>query len=475
MNFVLTPLFALKYTPAKYGIFGYLYSWAAMVNAFLAFGMETTFFRYLQKKEGEQEKVYSNTFTIILFTSSLLLFTLWLFFEPVSNYLQREFDDKDLALYLKYFVFILITDALAVIPFARIRAEGRPLRFALIKIANILTFVGLNLFFIVLLPWMIGKQAVDADLFSGWYREGWIGYVFISNLVASLFSLLLLLPELTKLRPLADKALIKDMLSYSTPILIANFSFIINENLDKLLLKGLLPKETSARDVGIYTMCSKLAIFMSIAVQAFRLGAEPFFFAYAKEKNARSTYAVIMDYLIIAMSLAVVGLVANIEVLKYFIRGGTPEARAEFWSGLPIVPILLMAYVFLGIYMNLSIWYKLSDQTRYGLYISGIGAVVTIVLNFSLIPSYGYMASAWITLAAYGTMMATSYFLGQRHYAIPYRINKHLAYLFAAGFTSWLSFSVFHRNLVIGNILFIVFLLAASLLEWKNLKRLIRK
>src|SRR5690606_6309074 len=193
-------------------------------------------------------------------------------------------------------------------------------------------------------------------------------------------TLFLLFPEISKIKLQADKKLMKEMLWYSLPILIANLSFIINENLDKIFLTKLLPIDIGERDLGIYGACAKIAVFLSIFVQAFRLGAEPFFFSHSKNPNARSTYAIIMDYFIIAMSLAVVGLVANIEIFKYFIRGGNEIQQALYWSGLPIVPILLMGYLFLGIYMNLSIWYKLSDQTKYGLYISGVGAIITIAL-----------------------------------------------------------------------------------------------
>ncbi len=474
MHFVLTPLFALRFTEAKYGIFGYLYSWAAMINAFLAFGMETTFFRYLQKRETEREKVYANAFIVILCASAILLLTALVCFDPVASYLQRSFDDPDLGLYLKLFIVILIADALAVIPFARIRAKGRPYRFALIKLINITAFVSCNLFFFVGVPWLL-KHVPDWAPYFSWYQGSWVGYVFIANLSASVLTLILLLPEIAKLRLQPDKRLIRDMLRYSFPVLIANFSFIINENLDKVLLKELLPDETSSRDVGIYAMCSKLAVFMSIAVQAFRLGAEPFFFSHAKEKNARQTYAVIMDYLIIAMSLAVVALTANIEILKYFIRGEGAEAREAYWSGLPVVPVLLIAYVCLGIYMNLSIWYKLSDQTKYGLYISGIGAIVTIVLNLLLIPRFGYMASAWVTLATYGSMMVASYVIGQKNYPIPYRVYKNSLYLIAAVTVSWVSFSLFDRDLVIGNLLFITFAAVTAWLEREQLARFIRK
>lgn len=474
MNFILTPLLTFRLTPAKYGIFGYLYSGAAMINAFLAFGMETTFFRYLQKQEKEKEKVYANSFIVILCASALLLLTALFCFDVTAAYLQRSLDDPDLGLYLKLFIVILIADALAVIPFARIRAEGRPLRFAFIKLTNIVTSVGGSLFFLIVIPWLLRWDTTLAPYFS-WYKEDWVGYVFISNLAASLLTLFMLLPEMAKLQLRPDRKLINDMLRYSFPVLIANFSFIINEHLDKLLLQELLPAETSTRDVGIYTACSKLAIFMSIAVQAFRLGAEPFFFSYAKEKNARQTYALIMDYLVIAMALAAVALTANIEILKYFIRADAAEEREAYWSGLPVVPVLLIAYVFLGIYMNLSIWYKLSDQTKYGLYISGIGALLTIVLNLVLIPRFGYMASAWVTLATYGSMMVASYVMGQKNYPIPYRALKNSLYLIAAMIISWVSFSLFDRDLVAGNLLFAAFVMVTVWLERKQLGWLIRK
>lgn len=475
LNFLLTPLFAFKYNPSTYGIFGYMYSWAAMINALLAFGMETTFFRYLQKKADNTEKVYSNTFIIILFTSCLFILSVMVFSQQITGYLQNEFNDNDLPIYVKYFVFILVADALAVIPFAKIRADGRPVRFGMIKLINIVTFISFNLFFIIIIPWIIAKQLPFASYFVSWYREGWVGYVFIANLVASLLTLVLLLPELLAIKLSFDKDLLKEMLAYSFPVLIANFSFIINENLDKILLKALLPQETSAHNVGIYTVCSKLAVFMSIFVNAFRLGAEPFFFSQAKEKNAKQTYAIIMDYFVIALALAVVALVANIDILKHFTRGGDAASRAAYWSGLHIVPVLLTAYMFLGIYMSLSIWYKLSDQTKYGLYISGCGALITVALNFLLIPVYGYTASAWITLVTYGSMMVLSYLLGQKNYPIPYHTLKNLTYIVCAVLICWLSFRIFDRNIFIGNALFLLFAVFTYAMERGQLKALLRR
>jgi len=293
-------------------------------------------------------------------------------------------------------------------------------------------------------------------------------------LIASTFTLLLLIPEIVQLRLKFDRSLAREMFSYSFPILIANFSFIINENLDKVFLGKLLPPSIAEVQVGIYGLCAKLAIFLSIFIQAFRLGAEPFFFSQAKERNSGQTYALIMDYFIIAMAIGMVGLVANIDLLKYFIAGNNASNSAQNWQGLPIVPVLLLGYIFLGIYMSLSIWYKLSDQTKYGLYISGAGALITILLNLLFIPRYGYIASAWITLFTYASMMALSYFLGQKNYPIPYHTFKNLAYIVGAIGVSWLSFDVFERNLFVGNGLFILFLGVVLFREGPLLRQMIR-
>ncbi len=482
LNFVLTPLFVNKFPTAVYGVFTNLYSWAALLNSLLAFGMETTYFRFLDRQEDGSDKksVYNNSFVVILLTSALFLITVLSFRDQIASVLAQWLgngaDYADFREYVLYFALLLTADALAVLPFARIRAEGRPLRFAFIKIINILTVVGFNLFFIVLVPWMMDSGAMAWLRFESWYRPGWLGYVFVSNLIASLLTLLLLLPEWSRFRFSIDRALLWKMTQYSFPILIANISFIINELLDKMvLIPRLLPAEQAATDLGIYGAVSKLAIFLSIAVQAFRLGAEPFFFSYAKNANARQVYAIIMDYFVILMVLAMVGLTANIEILKYFIKAGDPAEQIKYWSGLKIIPVLLLSYVFLGVYTNLSIWYKLSDQTRYALYISGIGAAVTLVLNLIFIPQYSYVAAAWVTLIAYFVMVVVSYYWGQKNYAIPYRLWKNLGYIFAGSLLCWISFYVFDRHLLLGNLLFIGFVVAVFLLERKNLRNLLRK
>jgi len=471
LNFFLTPIYVGLYSPKVYGIFSVMYSWASMLNALLAFGMETTYFRYLNKYENDKQKVYNNSFfTILMLALIFLLFSL-LFVKDIAAWMQRgDVYNADYARYINYFIYILVLDALAVIPFAKLRAEGKAIRYSLIKVINILTFVGFNLLFIFILPLIIKHNWYGAEFINSWYRESWVGYVFISNLIASLITLLLLLPELLKLSLSYDFKLLKEMFVYSLPILIANISFIINENIDKVFLGQLLPAGISEQEVGIYAACCKIAIFLSIFINAFRLGAEPFFFSHAKNKNSRDTYAKIMNYFVIAVSLIFVFLVANIEVLKYFIKGKDAAEQAMYWSGLKVVPILLFAYVCLGIYINLSIWYKLSDQTRYGLYISGIGALITILLNLLFIPDYSYLASAWISLVVYASMMLLSYFWGQKNYPIPYNLKKNMAYLLSSVCIVFVAFVVFDRNLLIGNALFLIFVAAIIFIERKELK-----
>ena len=453
-----------------------MYSWASILNAVLAFGMETTFFRYVNKHEKEKDKVYGNTFVIILL-AALVFFLFTIFFvDDIASWMNNDSAiARDYALYVKYFIYILIADALAVIPFAKVRADGRPIRFGVIKLLNILSFMGLNILFLILIPIILKNNWYGSDFIESWYKPEWLGYVFIANLIASVITLFLLIPEFLQLKLRLDIALAKDMLLYSFPILIANISFIINENVDKIFMGHLLPEATAEQQVGIYAACAKIAIFLNIFVQAFRLGAEPFFFSHAKSKNAGATYARIMNYFVIVVCVIFVALVANIEILKYFIGTKGTEAEQElYWSGLKVVPILLFGYVSLGIYMNLSIWYKLSDQTRFGLYISGIGALLTIILNFIFIPQYSYMAAAWVSLTAYATMMILSYILGQKNYPIPYNLRKNLAYLVSSIVLVVLMFLVFNRNLIIGNLILILYLLAIFFAEKKELKLLFK-
>lgn len=469
-NFILTPIYTSKFAAGIYGIFTTMYAYASLINAVLAFGMESTYFRYLNKHEDKKQEVYNNSFLCIAFISILFLITGLVFSNPIASYLTDDPNQLgDYKHYLQFFIWILFVDAICVIPFAKLRADDKAFKYSLIKFSNIGCFVGFNLIFIYIIPLIIKHDWPLAEWFSSWYRGVWVGYVFLANLIASLVTFLLLLPEFLKLQLKFDKELFGKMFSYSWPILVANLSFIVNENLDKIVLSRLLPDAIADHQVGIYGAVCKIAIFISIFITAFRLGAEPFFFSHAKNANAKKTYAFILHYFVIALALLFVGLIANIEILKYFIR------KSEYWVGLPAVPYLLFGYVCLGIYMNLSIWYRLSDQTRFGLYISIIGAFITIVLNFVLIPKYSYMGSAWVSMLAYFVMMVISYVLGQKYYPIPYDLKRILTYLLISVVLVILSFWVFNRNIYIGNALLLAFLGGIIYFEKDQLKSILLK
>lgn len=465
-NFILTPFFTGVFQPGIYSIFTKMYASASLINAILAFGMESTFFRYLNKHEDKKQEVYNNSFFCIAFLSLLFLLSGLVFAKPIAVHFSSGPEEvADYIQYVHYFVWLLFIDAICVIPFAKLRADEKPLRFSLIKFLNIGTFIGFNLTFLLAVPAIIRMGGPVADWLASWYREGWIGYVFISNLIASVLTFIMLIPEMLKLQLKFDQTLFGKMISYSWPVLVANLSFVINENLDKMILE---PLGVSAYNLGVYGAVCKIAVFLSLFITAFRLGAEPFFFSHAKNVNARQTYATILNYFVIALALIFVGLVANIEILKHFIG-------PEYWVGLDAVPILLFGYVCLGIYSNLSIWYRLSDQTKYGLYISLVGAIITIVLNIALVPSFGFMGSAWVSLLAYFIMMVISYILGQRNYPIPYELKRIVSYLLVSLMLVSLSFWVFNRNLIIGNILLVAFALGVFYFEKDQLKSILVK
>jgi len=471
LSSLLTPLYTTAYKPAVYSIFSTMFAYASVIQAVLAFGMETTFFRYLNKFPDNKKQVYNNGFWVVFMVTVIFLLLVLPFAHPIAGFIKigNDVPQSQFEHYIKYFLAILILDAWCVIPFAKLRADGRPGKYGSIKVINIVTMFSLNVIFIFVIPYIIKHGLPGAAWFAHWFIKGWIGYVFISNVVASFITLVLLLPELLKVELSFDRKLFRDMLIYSWPVLIANLSYIINENLDKLLLGKLLPDNISEHDLGVYSGCARISIFLSITIQAFRLGAEPFFFSHAKNKNAGQTYSRIMDYFVIMVCVIFVAVVANIQILKYYVHD------KSYWEGLGVVPPLLFGYVSLGIYMNLSVWYKLSDQTKYGLYISGVGAILTIVLNVLFIPKYSYMASAWVSLLAYAVMMVLSYIWGQKNYPIPYNLKKNLAYIITSILLVYLSFYVFNRNIFIGNALLLLFGGGALFFEWKNLKAIFNR
>lgn len=408
----------------KMGEVSVIFSYLVFFNVVLSYGMETAFFRFYNS-EDKKEKVI-NTSMISLLTSTLLFFGISIFFkDDIANWSNKNVD------YIFYTILILTLDALVIIPFSKLRAEGRPIKYAVIKIGNVAINLSLNIFFLVFLP----KWAQNSSLLEGIYFENFqIGYIFISNVIASLFTLLMLLPDYFKLKWQFDVVLWKKMTQYGFPILIAGIAFAINEHFDKILLEWM---HVDLAHIGAYSACYKIGMFMVLFRTAYTLGIEPFFFSHSKNENAPQTYAEITKYFVIFGSFMSLGIIVFADVLKVFL-----VPREEYWIAMNIVPLIVIANFFLGIYTNLSVWYKLIDKTKIGAYISIVGALVTLLFNFVLIPYIGFMGSAIATIFAYGAMMLISYKLGQKSYPIPYDKKKIGFYLGLSVILSLFSFYI---------------------------------
>lgn len=417
LNYLLVPLHTYAFATYEYGVVSEFLSYAGFLGTLLVFGFETGFFRFSQDKENK-EAVYSTSLNFILGTNALFVLLIALFIDPISEFLHYPNHHE----YFYWFALILAFDSIAAIPFARLRQENRPVKFAAIKLIEIGILVVFNLFFI-----MLCKPAHEADPTSFFGRlynpEIGVGYIFIINLFASFMKLVMLSPQLKGIWGGVDKVLLKKMLAYCIPMVIIGFAGIINEMLDRVILKFFLPYDmkTNMEMLGVYGACYKLSILMTLFIQAFRYAAEPFFFAQAKEKNSTKVYADVMKYFVIVCITIFLLVTLYLDLFKLFIG-------PKFRVGLPIVPILLLANLFLGVYVNLSIWYKLTDRTLWGSYVSMGGAVVTVVINVLFIPKFGYMASAWATLICYAGMALVSYLLGQKYYPVEYSVSSFVKY-----------------------------------------------
>ena len=462
LSFLLLPLYTHILEVAGYGEISVIFAWFAIFNVVLAYGMETAFFRFYHKATDKAKVVSTALISVVATTALFLIFGLGL------QKWMAEMAGIELK-YIQYAICILALDALVIIPFAWLRATEKPLRYAIVKIVNVAIYLGLNVFFLLILPeWMADNP--NAFL-GGLYEPNYeVSYIFISNLVASAVTLILMLQPYVKQTYIFDSALWKKMMGYGLPVLVAGVAFTINEVFDRILLKHILPEEVADIQIGMYSACYKLALFMTLFATAFRMGIEPFFFSHASSENPQKTYAEITNYFVILGSIILLGVIVFSDVLKeLFVR------NSDYWEAMPIVPIITLAAFFLGIYHNLSVWYKITDKTRYGAIISIVGAIITIGINFALIPSIGYMASAIATLVAYGTMMVLSYVIGKRHYPIPYNFRKILFYLCISILFSVLSFYVFNRNLIWGSVLLFIFLGMVYKLENEQLKKIFLK
>lgn len=431
--------------PAIYGVVSELYAWVAFLLVFLTFGMETAFFRFSNMEGKDKENVFRSGFATIIGINLLFFISVLIGLKPIASAMFYQ----DHPEYITLVAAIITIDAISAIPLAKLRHEEKVKKFVGIQMSSIAINIVLN---IVLLGFFFDHNRPE------------IGVLFIlfANLFASLIKPVMLYKDFISIHLRLDKELIKEMMRYSFPLVIAGFAGIVNETMDRILLKFVsiksgLSAEAALFQVGIYSASYKLAMLISIFLQAYRYAAEPFFFKLNKEDDQRKVYGNIMNYFIAIVILFFLFVSLNLPILKYFI------SNQMYWVGLKVVPILLLANVFLGIYYNQSIWYKLSGQTKFGAYIALIGATITVVLNVIFIPEFGYMACAWTTLSVYALQMIISYFLGQKHYPIPYNLGRFALYIsvgIALFFlhTLWNNSFPVWQELIINNLLILGYL-----------------
>lgn len=411
LNYLLVPLYTYNLPTGQYGIVTELYAYVSFLIIILTYGMETGFFRF-SETEKNLNKVYSTTLTSLFSTSLFFILVIIFTFKQIATGIGYESHPE----YILWFAFIIATDAFVSIPFAKLRRENKAKKFAIIKLINIFVNVGLNLFFIKLCPYLV-EHNPNSWVTSFGFGDISIKYIFISNLVASIITFALLLPDILSVKIEFDASLLKKILIYSLPLLVVGLAGMVNETLDRVLLKVLLPAGSDImQQIGIYGANYKIAILMTLFIQMFRYAAEPFFFSQSKEKDAKQTYSKVMTYFVIFGLIIFLFVMLYIDVIKYFIG-------EDYRVGLKIVPIILMANLFLGIIYNLSVWYKLTNKTKSGAYVALFGAIITIALNIILIPKLGYMGSAWATFFCYLLMMILSYYLGQKSYKINYNLK----------------------------------------------------
>ncbi len=419
INYLLTPYLTYKLSESVYGEQNMLYSAIPFLNVIFTYGLETAYFRFSHK--GNDERDVFNTASISIITSTIFLSGLLLLLrQPIASLLNLSGHPE----FITWSTFVIALDALSALPFAKLRYDGRPRKYAFIRVVSILVNVLCVYFFYSMLPRLAEND--PGSVFAKWYDPSiGAGYYIIAGIISSAVAFLSLLPEFFSLKLQWNKAMWTEMMIYSLPLMVAGFAGMINETFDRIMLAWWAPQATEqARhaEVGIYSACYKLSMLITMFVQAFRMGAEPFFFQQAKGEDAQKTYARVMKFFVITICAMFLFVMLYIDIWKEFIR------NRHMWVGLGVVPILLVANMALGVYYNLSIWYKLSHNTRAGATITVVGAAITLIINYVFIPHYSYMACAWATMICYVSMMAISYFWGQRVYPVPYQTKKLLIY-----------------------------------------------
>lgn len=447
---VMTPFYTRIFYKEldQYGVITELYAWMAILLVMLTYGMETGFFRFAQKS-GDSERVYSTAMISLLVTSLFFVVLVNVFIGPVSSVMKYN-NNHD---YIRMFAGIVAIDAFTAIPFARLRKENRPGVFSTIKIVNVLITICLVVFMLKIAPGIWEKS-------SGWFRKAYnpdykVGYVFVANLISSTFTLIMLLPFIFKVRFRFDTGLWYMMISYSFPLLLAGLSGIINDTLDKVILRRMIGEEDGLAVVGKYGAGYKIGVLMALFIQMFRFAAEPFFFERANHSEAKKTYAEVMKYFIISM-------LAVFLFINLYITGFQYLIAFTYREALVVVPVISMAYLLYGVYVNHSIWYKLNDMTVYAVYITFIGAVITILINVLLIPAYGYMASAWAHIASYGSMIILSFVFAEKRYKVNYSMKQYIPYFLMAVimvlFSRYFKYPGLAAELLINTLLILIFI-----------------
>ncbi len=443
LTFLLTPYLTNVLTGDQgqlvYGQYRYVYNLFPIMNVLYTYGMETAFFRFSMTED--RGKLYRTQITAMLTSTLLFTVLLLLFREPAAEFAEI----RDHIEYVGWCAAIIGLDALSALPYARLRKENRPRKYAMTKVAGIVVFVATIVFL-----FSFGGGIANAhpgSALAQWYNHHWgLGFILLANILQAVVTLLLLFKELKDYRPAFDSAVFKKVILYGYPILIAGFAGVINDALNRVMFQKMspLPAKESLRQLGFYSAAMSIAMLLNLVIQAFKMAAEPFFFSISADKNSKETYARVMRWFVILLTLMFLNVTLYIDIWKHFVG-------REYHQALGIVPILMLSYIFLGVYYNLTVWYKLTDKTQYGTYIMVIGAVVTIAFNWAFIPVLGYYACAWGTLLCYAVMMALSYYWGQKYYPVPYELPQLFKYLglMLVLFGIYYGITLFNSNIVL--------------------------
>lgn len=471
LNYFLVPLYTYNIATQDYGVVSELYAYVAFLMIILTYGMETAFFRFSQ--DYDKSKVYNTALFSLMISTTLFLLITFLSLSPICSAMQYS-NHKT---YIALFLIILALDALRAIPYALLRRENMAKRFAFIKTVDIFSNILFNLFFIALCPILYDKGFY---IITSWFNPNdLVLYIFISNCLASFISFILLIPQFSQFRFNIDFKVLKRMLVYGFPVMIGGLAGMVNETFDRIALKHLVTIPDNITDtakiaeykmsqIGIYGACYKLSIVISLFIQAFKFAAEPFFFSKMKQQDAKKSYSEVMTAFVIFLCFIFLVVMGYIDLFQYFMG-------KDYRIGIMVVPILLMANIFLGIYYNLSIWYKVSDKTKYGAYIALIGAAITLIGNYFLVPILGYKGAAWTTLICYFVISLLCYLIGQKFYPVAYKVKRIAFYiLFSLGLYSVMYYlqdniQNIMLRLAINTALIIVYLILCYILDFKKI------